>query len=364
MIYSSSRQGWTRLPFTACFLTVFLVHIPLIVGDLDIKADPWTSHVSNGPSIDDMSRKLGNVPCGEQFTTATKNEIIQVLSVYAAPLLQNNMVTQADLLALAGSSLKHDVVVSKVCLSCADVVSYAESMENSNKEDNIFLDDSPFGFQTYCGKDSYGYNAVHSALVFAPADPNGGEGAILPGKLRGFVFNRSTKFGVLEDMTLFPQSIGANIQDPTINGFKKFQLYRDYAIPLLAASKGAVSIMPDNLGYGESVTTNRPYMQPTPYMQAITLSWLATEQFLLDTTCQMTRLDSYATITGYSEGGYASIVGALALKLFGVRILSAHVGGVPFDLNKSLGYAIGTYRSIERKDCINSLVFVLQIMDH
>ena len=59
-------------------------------------------------------------------------------------------------------------------------------------------------------------------------------------------------------------------------------------------------------------------------------SWLATKSFVESEFGGCTVLEDVATVTGFSEGGYASVVGALALRDLGVEIKSLRAGGVPF----------------------------------
>jgi hypothetical protein len=46
---------------------------------------------------------------------------------------------------------------------------------------------------------------------------------------------------------------------------------------------------------------------------------------------------------GYAEGGYAAIVGALALEQNGVRILGTYAGGAPLDIVTQIGWMLKTY---------------------
>ena len=265
---------------------------------------------------------------------------MQIIGVYGSIFQQIPISIDGKLNQIASASLNYEVFVSKVCLSCSEVDLQVGSSPSSDDE-NIFLHKGHYGFQTYCGRDSYGYDATHSALVFSPADPDH-VGESLPGKLRGFLFNRGTRFGINDYMTQFPPDLDAYLQS-NIDPLTKFFFLRDYTIPLIAASNGAISIMPDHLGHGESAIFNRPYLQPMPYMQTAVLSWLATKDYIRHVTNGDTIMDDVVTVTGYSEGGFSSIVGSQALKKLGVRIRSMHVGGVPYDLNKMLGYNIGKF---------------------
>jgi hypothetical protein len=50
-----------------------------------------------------------------------------------------------------------------------------------------------------------------------------------------------------------------------------------------------------------------------------------------------------ATVSGYSEGGYAAIPGALALKQIGVSILGLYPGGAPLQPTEQIGFTFATF---------------------
>jgi hypothetical protein len=118
----------------------------------------------------------------------------------------------------------------------------------------------------------------------------------------------------------------------------------DYLVQAVAASGGSIAVTPDFLGYGESSTThNRTgtlYSKRT-HAQDFATAWLATEKYIQDnaaTTTRCTQLDSVVTTTGYDQGGYAIIPGALALERFGVRIWANFVGGAPIQPILQVGH--------------------------
>jgi hypothetical protein len=158
--------------------------------------------------------------------------------------------------------------------------------------------------------------------------------------------------------------------------------YIDYLSAMVAASAGAVSITPDYIGYGESVGYNRTFISKIPYEQAISLAWLGTKKYIDEELDSCSFLENTATLTGkltwtvfffivdllltlyfgciiyhisttpcfinslvlgYAEGGYAAIVGALALEQNGVRILGTYPGGAPIDIVAQIGWMLETY---------------------
>jgi hypothetical protein len=175
----------------------------------------------------------------------------------------------------------------------------------------------------------------------APIDPETGE--IFTGKLRGFASGRSTEVSNLDTATTrFPQNISALLANENVSIPDKIVVLRNFLASGIAAAGGAVSVMPDFLGYGESREFDRPFLAPLPYKQAFGVSFLAAQNYIKSVSEGCTMLDNVATVTGYSEGGYAAVLGALALEQNGVRILSAHPGGSPFNLDVETGFVIST----------------------
>jgi hypothetical protein len=66
---------------------------------------------------------------------------------------------------------------------------------------------------------------------------------------------------------------------------------------------------------------------------------LATNEYIKSETNGCSELEPVATVTGWSEGGYAAVPGALALKQIGVDILGLYTGGAPFSAKKQVNYA-------------------------
>ena len=206
-----------------------------------------------------------------------------------------------------------------------------------------------------------------------PVDPSSGE--VFQGNLRANVHFVNEVSTLREAPTeVWPDSVQETIDgvmdnyDANIGHF--MLVYRDKLVPFLAASIGAVSVVPDRTGFGESaLTANRTLFHPTSYAQStgvvrggygidclagetemevydmpiqLTMfvmfspfdyssqSWLATQSFIMSEFGGCTVLEDVATVTGYSEGGYAGVPGALALKYLGVDVRSLQIGGVPF----------------------------------
>jgi hypothetical protein len=259
------------------------------------------------------------------------------------------------------SSLRYNLVAYKVCGTC-------EETQASMSEQALLQDESVFGsFSSYCASDKYGYSAQHSALVFVPVTTNTTADdttfvtettTIVEGSLRSLVEMHVTKVSVSDAPTQFwptnlteALTLANDISDDEIE-----MKYFDYITPLVAASSGAVSILPDYIGYGASLKThNCTYAQPPTYMQAAVTTWMATKQAISQDTYEWslndenggcTVMDSVASLAGDSEGGYAAIAAAPALQQAGVRVLSINTGTTFLDPGEQLEFAIGMYHHI------------------
>jgi hypothetical protein len=75
-------------------------------------------------------------------------------------------------------------------------------------------------------------------------------------------------------------------------------VYGTFLAPVVAATAGAMTIVPDYLGYGQSYEYNRAFFTKIPYEQSIALSWLAAKRYLADSTRGCTILENAATAQG------------------------------------------------------------------
>jgi hypothetical protein len=237
-------------------------------------------------------------------------------------------------------------------------------------------------FASYCGTDKYGYSAQHSALVFVPVttsmDPTttseqsstttSSTSMMVEGSLRSFVNMHLTQTTVanaptelwpvnLTEVLTLDESSTADTADADADAARILVNYIDYLAPLVAAGSGAVTILPDYVGFGASVRThNRTYGYPPAYMQAAVTSWMATKQAVEqnsyewssiindDDTGKCTVMESVVTVAGVSEGGNAAIAAAPALQQAGVRVLSINAGATVLDPGQQIEFAIGMYR--------------------
>jgi hypothetical protein len=305
---------------------------------------------------DSFDRRLQTRACGDEIGRVTVAEMRAFVStllttifekVGGAGFIQNR-------LEYFTSSLRYDVVAYKVCGSCAET-------QASLSEQALLQDESVFGsFMSYCGTDKYGYDAQHSALVFVPvttetnftATARTGKAKLVEGSLRSFVSMHVTLVSVDRAPTqAWPTNLTeAMTLSEDLSNLIFLLPYFDYLAPLVAAGSGAVSILPDYIGYGASLEThNRTYAYPPTYMQAAVTSWVSTKQAIeqdtygwsLNTGNGCTAMDSVVTVAGNSEGGYAAIAAAPALQEAGVRVLSISAGATFLDPGEQLEFAIG-----------------------
>ncbi len=269
--------------------------------------------------------------CNEQFATVTAQEVQALLDFFVdaiVPLGDDSATTRQ----LVAPLVQHDVMAIKLCLRCSDI-----GIQDLSTE--ALLDDSWYGFVSYCSPNQYGWNATHSALMFAPIDSSG---VILTGQLRGFVAGHDT--GINVDMgptDSWPTNVSALLGDEGLTDTEKIATLQPFISSLAAATAGAAAVLPDYIGYGESKNFDRAFLYPLPYMQSAVVSYAAARRFVSRIGQDCAALVDIATFTGYGEGGYFATVGALALERSGVTILSSRPGGTPFEIDVQLGFATG-----------------------
>jgi hypothetical protein len=183
---------------------------------------------------------------------------------------------------------------------------------------------------------------TQSALAFIPMDPETGE--ILSGSMRGMVNGHGTAI-LLESAptAIWPADMTAYLAetepaDVLLNT-------SDYLVAAIFGAGGAVSISPDFIGYGESYQTRRTSFVKETYAQAFTLGWLATREYIRSETNGCSELEAVATLSGFSEGGYAVIPGAFALREIGVRILGLYPAGAPLKPTAQISYGFELFAS-------------------
>lgn len=308
-------------------------------------------------TMDAIHRRLQTSACGDEIGRVSQAEMKALASTLLTYLLTQfgaiNLLENT--LNYFASSLRYDVVAYKVCGSCAQ----AQAMLS---DEAVVQDESVFGaFASYCGTDKYGSDAQHSALVFVPVTTTDTTGdltkaTIAEGSLRSFVNMHLTQTSVSGAPTeIWPANLtkvltfeegASNVEEVLVN-------FIDYLGPLVAGGSGAVTVIPDYIGFGASLTThNRTYGFPPTYMQAAVTSWMATKQAIEEDTygwsikegtAGCTVMDAVVSVAGVSEGGMASIAAGPALQQAGVRVLSINSGAAPLDPGQGTESVIGMY---------------------
>ena len=239
-------------------------------------------------------------PCGTILDEITLSEMPQALHAFGYGTL--------DLFA---SGLKYGIQVRKVCSSCNSVVS---SSDESLRHNTTALNE-------ICGEKVYGHNDNHSGLVLFPIVKDGNELIVKPGTLAGHVHSRpATRLdSFVAPSTSWPQAL-------------------DILGSLIArAGSGAVSIVPDFIGYGESASLHRAYLIKKGYLSSTIPLWIEVRSILAEETRGLSSLANAATFTGYSEGGYASV--SLAdgfVSALGTDVLRVMAGGGPYRTSSAL----------------------------
>jgi hypothetical protein len=309
---------------------------------------------------DSFHRRLQTRACGEQIGKVTESEMRALASTLLTYILEQSGASGllANSLSYFTSSLRNDIVAYKVCGSCAQT-------ELLLSEEVLLKDESVLGsLSSYCASDKYGYSAEHSALVFVPVVTADTTTAVTErsdakattielGSLRSFIAMHLTQVSVSSAPTeVWPANLTEALElDDSDDILEILALFVEYLSPLVAAGSGAMAIMPDYIGYGESSQThNRTYGYPPTYMQAAMTTWVATKQAIEQDTYGWsindgsggcTVMDSVVSLAGVSEGGYAAIAAAPAMQQAGLRVLAVNAGATFLDPGDNVEFIIG-----------------------
>jgi hypothetical protein len=315
------------------------------VDDEDFLTDDAIHRALQGPLVG-LNLTGPTRQCGEVIAELSLadlhtigNAFINVILPPSSPL--GSYATVASL--FLGMTLTYAIQVQTICSSCEDVVDMYAG-------ESFLTDTSDYGFGTYCGADRYGYNVTTSGLLMLPIDNSTGE-VFTQAVLRGSIFTHGTTAGSQRGPSgLFPTNATAAVtqQNSTLDLYEVGALL-DIIPAIIGASAGAVAILPDNIGYGQSYDYQKGYLIYSLYQQASVTMFLAARRMLLSVTSSdspCTVLDTVVTVTGYSEGGYSAFSSCLAfnqLSIEGtkVRVLNCQCGGTPFDLDYVISYTFG-----------------------
>lgn len=308
----------------------------------DAKEVNLLDHLQNSRLEADFN--LPTRKCGEIIANLSVSDLKDVAKGIVNNLFPSNSTLEAFApvaLELLSSTLKYPIQVQKICSSCGEI-------QNFYQGESFLHDTSTYGFATFCGKDRYGYNVTTSGLLLLPIDPSTGK--VFTKTLRSAVFTHGTTSGSQRAPSgVFPSNITATLQATGTQELKNIAALLDVIPALFGASAGAVLVMPDNIGYGESYQSPKSYLVYSLYQQASVTLWLAARRMLLSVSSPKslcTALDHVVSVTGYSEGGYSSFSTCLALNQLSVagskvRVSRCQCGGTPFDLDYVISFNLG-----------------------
>jgi hypothetical protein len=90
------------------------------------------------------------------------------------------------------------------------------------------------------------------------------------------------------------------------------------------------------MGYGDSLgSAYRSYIVNKSYQTSTVPLVFRTAEILREETWTATRMSNAAVVAGYSEGGYAAVSVATALREAGMQVLAAHAGGAPLAISST-----------------------------
>jgi hypothetical protein len=114
----------------------------------------------------------------------------------------------------------------------------------------------------------------------------------------------------------------------------------------VSSTQSLVFLGPDYMGYAESAASSyKGYIVRKSYETSIVPLWWKTKALIREeSNCQSALADA-AILSGYSEGGYASVVAASVLDRLGVEIISVQSGGGPYRIASEVG--LGLVESID-----------------
>uniref|UniRef100_A0A7S3L2L2 Uncharacterized protein n=1 Tax=Amphora coffeiformis TaxID=265554 RepID=A0A7S3L2L2_9STRA len=283
-------------------------------------------------------------PCNAVITKVTKEEIQAVASAWVDIITMGAgagaatteevppQLSMADRDAAlhvyfgGNNTPKYDLLVSKVCGSCADHMGRIQQQSQKTGP-------------SICGPDVYGYEAPHSAIVFHPLDPTTGQA--LAGERTVGVGFQGTRLEIEHAFsTHFPVNVTQRLKEVTSTaGGSLFALTTSFVdvYPLMAAaSMGLITYGPDYIGAGESARGyDRSYLTALPVEQAAVVNYYNLQAYTEaqfanrasdsdDDGCNTPRstiVSDQVLTWGYSAGGAAVVFGTAALQSQGLNIV-------------------------------------------
>jgi hypothetical protein len=279
-------------------------------------------------------RELQESPaCGDQITTITAGEIKQIAALLLGNVLAGDLAAFGEVaLAAIDQVIVYDLQAVKICSSCIEtnILTAVEPWRSAEG----------FGsYNTYCNEGIFGFDAQHSSVMFLPLDRE--TGLPVSGNLRGVMAMHGL---LLENRDAPSEILPANLTESLVATGPEafFFMIIAFLESLVASSAGAVSLMPDFLGSGESALThNRTISVPQFYMQSAAQAYFGAQSYLDKHTNGCTKMYNEWNVVGSSDGGFGSIPAAKALQALDNRILNVFAGAPYLDANVQLRFIFG-----------------------
>jgi pimeloyl-ACP methyl ester carboxylesterase len=228
------------------------------------------------------------------------------------------------------NNLKHGVQIRRVCASCID---------------DVPEDVSPELVQGFCGSDIYGSNMTYSGLLIIPTTADGQ--AIVPG----------THIGNLD---MHPTTTTTEVPSFQWTGREESSASIWFYLAV-SSTQSLVFLGPDYMGYAESAADSyKGYIVRKSYETSIVPLWWKTKAIIREETNCQSALANAAILSGYSEGGYVSVVAASALARLGVEIINVQSGGAPYRIGSES--ALGIIESIDGGTFSRESFYILALL--
>jgi hypothetical protein len=241
------------------------------------------------------ARHLDEVPqCGEIYEKFSMLEV-QSLVENALEAMELPYDTVSMFNKVIMPQFKFGIETRKVCAKCSD-----------------------FGASLGCLPTDYGYDTIHSGVLFLPTEDGGN---IKSGTHMGTIVMHGGDGGILN----VPSNLHFGKEDE-----RESLISQSWFLTSLI---GTTLIMPDYSGAGESAgSLYRPYLLKRSY-QVATLPLLRKAEEILkkETNCAAAMDDAFY-IFGHREGGYGAVAVADMLATMGKTIISLTSSGAPFRL--------------------------------
>jgi len=271
---------------------------------------PSTTHSRSSSSSSRRSSSSSSsspILCNEILFEWTLAETKAAISAFLTEFLPPSDTIYASLVL---ADVTFGIRAQKICAACTD---FPTLVANRNGSSNT-------GF---CQTDVYGATVAHSGVVYLPLQPSETDASqlvIAPGTRIPAIYCHGTRANgemALESLQTTP--------DPEL-----------FPHLMIAAIRGTLSILPDYMGYGASLgVVDKAYIVRQAYATAtVPLVWRTRQLVEQETGCT-TLMANAVGVSGYSEGGYASVAVAEAMHGLGFDIIKLLSGGGPYALSST-----------------------------